>query len=179
WSIIGNLPSGLSLNSSTGAITGTPLISGTSNFTVRAVSGTLSAEKPLSITISPKPTPTLTITTTSLPSGTILTAYSATLQSSPSGASWSVSSGTLPAGLTLSSTGVISGIPTTAGSYEFTVRAVSGSLSAEKSLSITVKLPDEPRGIKVGGGGGGGCNSGIALLGLVLAGAITLRKYHR
>ncbi|MBR1657370.1 MAG: putative Ig domain-containing protein [Synergistaceae bacterium] len=172
WSIIGSLPSGLSLNSSTGAITGTPLISGTSSFTVRAVSGTLSAEKPLSITISPKPTPTLTITTTSLPSGTVLTAYSATLQSSPSGAAWSISSGTLPAGLTLSSTGVISGIPITADRYEFKVRAVSGSLSAEKSLSITV---NGQGGIKVGGGSSGGCESGLALSGVILLGFF-LRK---
>ena len=143
WSLSsGTLPTGLTLNSSTGAITGTPTAAGTSTFTVKAEKDSQSAEKQLSITVSP--IPTITITTTSLNSGTVGTAYSATLTASITGANWSVISGTLPARLSLnSSTGVISGTPTTAGTSTFTVRAVYGSASDEKQFTLTINSPVE------------------------------------
>ena len=143
WSLSsGTLPTGLTLNSSTGAITGTPKAAGTSTFTVKAEKDSQSAEKQLSITVSP--IPTITITTTSLNSGTVGTAYSATLTASITGANWSVISGTLPARLSLnSSTGVISGTPTTAGTSTFTVRAVYGSASDEKQFTLTINSPVE------------------------------------
>lgn len=55
WSIVsGALPAGLTLNASTGAITGTPTAAGTSTFTVKVVDSVSpgSAQKPLSIVIS-------------------------------------------------------------------------------------------------------------------------------
>jgi hypothetical protein len=60
--------------------------------------------------------------------------------------SWSLESGTLPAGLTLNtSTGVISGMPTAAGSSAFTVKATdSAALSDTQALSITVAAPPPP-----------------------------------
>lgn len=137
WSVIsGNLPAGLNLNASTGAITGTPTAAGTSTFTVRAVKDSQSAEKQLTLTVSP--IPTITITTASLPNGTRNTSYSAALAASITGANWSVVSGTLPSGLTLSTSGTISGTPTTAGTYTFTVRATYNTASDEKQLSITI-----------------------------------------
>lgn len=177
WSVLsGTLPAGLTLNSSSGAITGTPTIAGTSTFTVRAVSGTQSAEKQLSITVNPiNPTPVtaLTITTTSLPAATPGTPYSTTLTANSSGVIWSLISGTLPAGLTLSSSGTISGTPTTAGSSSFTVRAVSGSQSAEKSLSITV---NHPKGSV--GSSGGGCEAFAGLSGLFVLVALFRKPHH-
>jgi hypothetical protein len=100
----------------------------------------LSAQKALSLTISSTPPPT--ITTTSLPGGTQNTAYSATLAAT-SGTlpySWSISAGTLPAGLTLAAgTGVISGTPTGSGTSNFTVQVTdANSLTGTKALSLTI-----------------------------------------
>src|ERR1700678_852235 len=70
------------------------------------------------------PTP-ISITTTTLNKGTINTTFTATLAATGGSGTytWSVSTGTLPPGLTLSSAGVISGTPTTAGLSNFTVEA--------------------------------------------------------
>ena len=81
WSItVGALPAGLTLNGSTGAITGTPTTSGTANFTVQAQdsAGTpQTASKAFALTINPA---TLTISTASpLTAGTVGTAYSQTV----------------------------------------------------------------------------------------------------
>ena len=142
WSLSsGTLPASLSLNASTGAITGTPATAGTSNFTVMVTdSATNTATKPLSITITAAPT--LTITTTSLSGGTVDTAYSQTVQASGGTTpyTWSLSSGTLPAGLSLNaSTGAITGTPTTAGTSNFTVMVTDNDTNtATKPLSITI-----------------------------------------
>ncbi|MCK9620159.1 MAG: Ig domain-containing protein, partial [Methylobacter sp.] len=96
-----------------------------------------------SATLTVQSAPALAITTSSpLASGTVGTAYSATLAASGGSPSytWSITSGSLPAGLTLqASTGVIDGVPTTAGTYSFTVQ-VSDSLAvtSSKNFSITV-----------------------------------------
>lgn len=65
-------------------------------------------------------------TNSSLPDGTVSTGYSAAIVGTlPSGARWVVTSGTLPPGLTLNiHTGVLSGTPTTAGTYHFTIRTL-------------------------------------------------------
>ncbi|MBR0279917.1 MAG: putative Ig domain-containing protein, partial [Synergistaceae bacterium] len=141
----------------------TPTTAGTSTFTVRAVYGSASDEKQFTLTIN-SPVETLRITTTSLPDGMTNSPYSTTLTASITGVTWSVSSGNLPAGLSLSSsTGVISGTPTTAGTSTFTVKAVSGSQSAEKSLSITVT-----QSITGIGSSSGGCESFMGIAGLIL-----------
>ena len=84
-----------------------------------------------------------TITTTSLPDGTVGTAYSQALAATSGTAiTWSVASGSLPAGLSLNgSTGVISGTPTAAGTSSFTVKAENSAGSATKALSITIYKP--------------------------------------
>jgi large repetitive protein len=141
WSVVsGTLPAGLSLNPSTGAITGTPTAVTSAPFTVRAAdAGGGSATAQFSINVLAPP---ITITTNSLPDGTVGTVYSQTLTATGGvGAiTWSVSSGTLPAGLSLSSAGAITGTPTTAGTPQFTVRAAdTASGSATKALTITIK----------------------------------------
>ena len=83
----------------------------------------------------------LSVTTSSLPTGTIGTTYSQTLAATGGTTpyTWSKKSGTLPAGLTLSTAGVISGKPTTAGTSTFTVQVKDkAAKTATKSLSITV-----------------------------------------
>ena len=91
------------------------------------------------------------ITTTSLPKGSIYkitkSVYSTTLKASGgvSPYTWSLESGKLPAGLKLSSSGVISGKATTAGTVKFVVKVVdtktvvTPQTSATKALSITIK----------------------------------------
>ena len=72
----------------------------------------------------------LSITTASLPGGNIGVAYSATLVAAGGTTpyTWSITAGTLPAGLTLNgSTGVISGTPTAAGSSSFTVQVTDAT----------------------------------------------------
>jgi hypothetical protein len=72
--------------------------------------------------------PPVQITTTSLPGGTAGTAYNASLAATGGVApyTWSAVSG-LPAGLSLSATGTISGTPTTAGSYNVTVKVTDAA----------------------------------------------------
>lgn len=84
------------------------------------------------------------VATTSLSNGTVGVSYSESLSASggtPPYSNWSVSSGTLPAGLTLnSSTGAISGAPTAAGTFNFSVTVLDslGAVSPARNLSITI-----------------------------------------
>lgn len=139
WAVIsGDLPSGLTLNTSTGVISGTPTAEGISLFMVRAsLAGYVSAEKVYTLNVKKTSTPTtITITTTSLPEGVKGIFYSASLASNPSEATWTITN-SLPAGLTLNA-GTISGIPTATGTTRFTVRATYGTATASKDLSIVI-----------------------------------------
>ena len=136
----GTLPPGLSLNQSTGVISGTPNSGASSSFTITA---TDQAQAATSQTYSLAVRSTaITITTTSLPSATVGVAYSQTLAATGGKPpyAWSITSGALPGGLSLSSsTGVISGTPTGAGSFTFNARATdSASATGEQALSILV-----------------------------------------
>ena len=142
WTIdSGSLPAGLSLNAGTGVISGTPTTAGTSNFTVKAANGTSPDDtQALSIVIAAAPVAP-TITTATLPNGQEGTAYSQTLAAAgDTPITWSIDSGSLPAGLSLNAgTGVISGTPTTAGTSDFTVKAANGTSPDDtQALSITI-----------------------------------------
>ena len=111
------------------------------NFTVKVTDSAtpthVTATKSLSITIYA----TLTVTTSSLSNGTHNVAYNKSLAASGGNGSytWSLSSGSLPPGLSLSAAGVISGTPTTAGNYSFTVQVTDGvGNSATKNLSLRI-----------------------------------------
>lgn len=232
WSIIsGALPNGLSLNSATGVISGTPTTQQTTNPTFRATSGSLTGDKLLSITINGPTGPSITrlemtaapgvaissaqvgdgisivgtnfgatqgsstitfngipatsiyywsadkidlqvptgattgnvivtvsgqsasapltiipagtplnITTTSLPNGTTGTAYNQTLAATGGTGTytWALASGSLPAGLSLSTAGIISGTPTAVGTSSFTVQVSDGTNTDSQALSITI-----------------------------------------
>ena len=158
WSYSGSLPAGLTLNTSTGVISGTPTAAGASSFTVKVTGSTSwtggttaanSATAALSITTYAAGTgtggggtTTLSITTTSLPSVVAGTSYSQGLTATGGTGTytWSVISGALPSWATLNaSTGVISGNPSTAGTSNFTVQVTdSGGNTATQALSITV-----------------------------------------
>ena len=82
----------------------------------------------------------LLITTTSLPDSVVGSAYSSAIAATGGNGSytWSVSSGSLPSGLSLSATGTISGTSTTVGEFTFTVGVTDGQLSNSKVLTIRV-----------------------------------------
>jgi hypothetical protein len=83
----------------------------------------------------------LAVTTTSLPDGAVGVLYSQPLQATGGNGSytWSITSGSLPAGLTLTpSSGLISGTPTTAATSPFTAQVFDGSTNVSQPLSITV-----------------------------------------
>ncbi|HYL16141.1 MAG TPA: malectin domain-containing carbohydrate-binding protein, partial [Terriglobales bacterium] len=87
---------------------------------------------------------TLAIATSSMTSGTMGMNYSATLAATGGTTpySWSIASGTLPSGLTLTSNGSISGKPTSGGSYSFTAQVTDAAAhSASANLSINVLVP--------------------------------------
>ncbi len=139
WSVIsGGLPSGLSL-STNGVISGTPGMATNASFTARVVGGSLSATKAFTLMIQPA-VPTIT-TASPLPSGTAGAAYNQTFAASNSTTpyTWSVTSGSLPAGLSLNTNGVISGTPTGATVASFTVQVVGGNgLSTNKVFGLTI-----------------------------------------
>ena len=77
------------------------------------------------------------ITTTTLPNGTVDTEYKQTLTATGSNITWS--SNDLPAWLTLdNSTGVITGTPTTADTYNFTVTAKNSAGSDDKTFTLKI-----------------------------------------
>lgn len=149
WSItMGGLPAGLSLSSTTGLISGTPTATGVFAFTATvADSGnpTQTQSKSMSITISPT---LLSITSTALASGTDGTSYSQTLQASGGtpGYTWSITSGSLPSGLTLgTTTGMISGTPSASGIFTFTATVSDmGSPAQTKSATLSITVAPAP-----------------------------------
>ena len=149
WSVIsGTLPAGLALDSSSGTISGSPSAKGTYTFKVKASigsSGLITATKQYSVTIvDNQPSYSLTVKNSSLAAGTVGKSYSETLKAELTGAelpaTWSYR-GTLPPGLTLNSSGKISGIPTTKGSYTFTVTATFGAFTGSKTFTVTIASP--------------------------------------
>jgi hypothetical protein len=144
WSVVsGALPSGISLNSSSGSLTGTPSSAGTFAFTVQVSDkNSLKASKPFGITIAGA-TATLTIATGSvLLNGLAGSSYSQTLTATGGAPpyTWFITSGALPGGMKLNSTtGLISGTPNSAGAYAFTVRVTdSASAAAQKQFVLTI-----------------------------------------
>lgn len=86
------------------------------------------------------------ITTTSLPAGSLGTLYRTTLTAQGTAPIlWSIASNsTFPPGLTLSSTGLISGKPTTLGTTQFTINATNNWGIATKTLTLTINPPPSP-----------------------------------
>jgi hypothetical protein len=130
--------------SSAGVISGTPAVAGSFSVTLKVTdSAQATATQTFTITV----TAALTITTaTTLPNGTVGTPYSQTLTAAGgSGAlTWSISTGALPGGITLSSAGSLSGTPTVPGTFTFTVGVTGGGQSATQSFTITVGVPPGP-----------------------------------
>jgi uncharacterized protein (TIGR02145 family) len=136
----GNLPLGLYLleNGKIGGTIDNNAGAGTSYFTVKATNSASSDTKTLSITVLRKPN----ISTQSFPNGTLGLAYGMQLSATGSQpVTWSVESGELPNGLTLSEDGKVSGIPAKHGYFDFTVNATNGAGSDTRTFLLTIFGP--------------------------------------
>ena len=147
WAVTaGTLPAGLGLSLG-GVLNGTPTTSGSFKFTVQVTDNTgATASLQFSLTIGSG----LTITSPStLPSGTPGQAY-APIQLAAAGGgqccTWAITTGAIAPGLTLSAGGTISGTPTTAGAFTFTVQATdSNSTKATQTFTISILPPALPQ----------------------------------
>jgi len=164
-----SLPSGITLNSSTGAITGTlpdVATNTTYNFTINASDG-VNAVVPRSFSFVSNAAPVWNTASGSLGTFVKQTSISTSAFSTTDtdSVTYSLASGSsLPSGLTLnSSTGVISGtLPNISSetTYSFTINASDGVNTIPRAFSITSILPITGRILMVAGGGGGGSNGG-------------------
>jgi len=143
--VAGRLQAGLAMLSSFGVqstlISGTPTTAGTSTFTVQAQDGAgHTANKALSIVVHGASTLVINSPSPTLAPGTVGAAYAIGVFSigGTQPYTWSIVSGVLPPGLRLSGN-IISGTPTTAGTFSFTARVTdSAGQSASEVFSITV-----------------------------------------
>ena len=134
-----NLPTGLSINSSTGLISGTPTTAGTSNVTVTATDTTGATGTASFTWMVGTGGNTVTVTNPGNQTGTTGTAASLQIKATDSAAGQTLSytAASLPAGLSInSSTGLISGTPTTAGTSNVTVTVTDGT-GAKGTASFT------------------------------------------
>ena len=147
----GTLPAGLVLSGST--ISGTPSQTGTFNFTITATDSTSAGSGgPYSVSTSYSisvAAPTIALTPTTLTGATAGVAYSQAITASGGVTpySYSITAGALPAGLTLSSSGTLSGTPSAGGTFTFTVTATDSTtgtgspFTGSRAYSLTVAAP--------------------------------------
>ncbi|MDX2138133.1 MAG: putative Ig domain-containing protein [Chloroflexota bacterium] len=142
----GVLPLGLSL-SMTGVLSGIPTQHGGAMFTLQVVdaAGTVASQM-YSLVINPSTIPSLTLTPSSLPIAYVNTGYQAVIgaQGGNGAYTYLITGGMLPPGMMMDgATGVISGMPTTEGSYTFTVQAFdSAGATGTATFVLTVAPPD-------------------------------------
>ena len=135
----GSLPGGLSLSGS-GVISGTATASGTASFTVTVYDNNFHFTA-ASFTLTVGGSAVSISTPAILPSGSVGAAYSTSLAATGgvSPYTWSITSGSLPPGLVISSAGVISGTPTTTGTYIFSAQVEDNTLlTASQPFSLTI-----------------------------------------
>jgi hypothetical protein len=150
WSIAtGALPNGLGINGASGMIAGQPAAAGTFGFAVSVQDSSASKTSAMSqmsmqVTAAPTTKAPLQISTSSLPNGEVGDSYDGSMVATGGTPpyQWSIASGALPGGLGINSTsGVISGQPSAAGTFSFAVAVQDSSASkssAQSQMSVKV-----------------------------------------
>jgi hypothetical protein len=130
------LPAALSVNTTTGVISGTPTAAGSFSVTVSATNATGTGSAALALTIGQaQSAPVITSSLTA--SGTVGVAFSYQITASNNPTSFNATG--LPAGLSVNTTtGVISGAPTAAGSFSVTVSATNVTGTGSATLALTI-----------------------------------------
>jgi len=151
WSVTGALPTGITLNPSTGVLSGTPTQTGSFPITITATDvNNCTGSRAYTLVIGCQ---TITVNPATLPNGTVGTPYSQTVtQTGGIGTiGWSVSAGALPPGLTLNGTsGLLSGTPTLMGTFNFTITATDGNnCTGSRAYSVVIAVPVELQGFEI------------------------------
>ncbi len=141
----GALPAGITLNATTGVIGGSSTAQGTFTFAIAATdsstgSGPFTITQPFTLAVA---APTIVVTPPSFPAvqqGAALPAVSFTAAGGVAPYGFSVTNGTIPSGLVLSPAGVLSGTPTVAGAFAFTVTATDSTGGTAATGSVPVSL---------------------------------------
>jgi hypothetical protein len=140
WTVSsGSLPGGITLDSATGTLSGTPTTAGSSTFTIQVTDAdSQSATQETFLAIVPR----TALSFPDPPAGQLGTGYSDKLVAAGGKPpyAWTVTAGDLPAGITLdSASGTLSGTPTAAGTFTFTVQATDANdQSATKATSLVI-----------------------------------------
>lgn len=169
----GTLPAGLTLTAG-GVLSGTPTTAGSSTVTIRATDANgCFASVVYTIVIAAAVCPTITLSPATLPNGTTGVAYSQTITGSGGTGPYvfTVPAGNLPAGLTLTTAGVVSGTPTAPGPATFTIRGTDANgCFAELPYTVTIAaaVPTLPQVFVL-----------LLALGLGVAGYLRLRRRAR
>ncbi len=147
WSAPQGLPAGLGLNPSTGALTGSVALPGNYTFPIEvadAESTSISTSLNVSLFV-------LGIATTSLPNGTVNVAYSQSLAAT-GGLPPYIWSGAPADGLSLSQSGMLTGIPTASGPFSIPVSVTSGGVTFPANIAFTIGTQIQP--LEIPGGTG-------------------------
>ena len=132
-----NLPTGLSVNTSTGVISGTPTTPSTTTIVLYASNEVGTGIQTLTLTVKPR-IPVITSAATATAAVGQTFTYNITASNVPT----SYGAANLPTGLSVNtSTGVISGTPTTLGTYTITVSARNAGGEGNQTLTLTVTSP--------------------------------------
>ncbi len=138
------LPAGLSVNTATGVISGTPAATGTSSVALSATNAAGTGSATLTLTVSALTAPAITSPLTA--NGKVGLPFSYTITATNSPTSFKATG--LPAGLSVNTaTGVISGTPAAAGTSSFTVSATNASGTGSAILTLTINAAAAPPAI--------------------------------